>query len=562
MLQLYTDTGRRVGTLTMERNRHVKHALTYDEKTLYFEYPTSGPYADQLREEAYVRTKDDEFVIKAVEGTAGDGWVRITANMNVEGIENCTFAGGFEAVEKTMREVLELALAGSDWHVGNEGPSKRRTIRKEDDCNAWDVLTQCVSTYRAEIALRTLDKTIEIYEHRGSDRGVHFMEGINLKQLDYAGDSYDFFTEILPIGKDGLTLMDDPNDPVLILANHTYSRKRVRRIWRDERYTQVASLREDALAKLEEASHPMKSYRVSVKALEKGRDDHAQFFRYGIGDTITLVSKSRRIKEKQRVVVVDEYDDYTDNVVELNTAAKTFAQVQKSETEAAVETATRLANGHTDDSLEGYTTPDQVEEIVQASEVDLSGYATKNDLTNAMTAAANDVDDAQEAAEAAAQEMANTAEANAKRAFREALADYYTAEATDDAIDDAITKHETTAAATYATKAEVTAAATTAETALEAAQDAAEAAGDKVTGTAQTDETGAVTVALPSNFAAAATSRGYRVWVQLHGTGAAFVSHSDTSGFNVEGPQSTGFDWIAVLNQATPAQENETEETE
>lgn len=580
MIQLYTDTGQHVGALAAKKT-HVKHALACDEKTLRFSYPVTGPHFEALKVEAYVRTKSDEFVIKEITAATNSGWVDVTAAMNIEGIENCTFAGGFEAVEKTMPEVLAQALTGSDWSVGTCQITKRRTIRKEDDCNAWDVLEQCVSTFRAEVELNTLERVINIYTARGEDRGVFFMEGVNLQRLEYNRDSYDFFTEIVPIGKDGLTLMADPDDPVLVLTNYQYSRKRVRRIWRDERYTHVETLREDALAKLAEACQPMTSYNAAVKDLAKANPERREFFAYGVGDVITLISKDRKIRERQRVVAVDEYEDSTDNTVELNTASKSFALIQKSEAEAAAATAQRLANGYTDDSLDGYATNDEVEQIVQSAvDVDLSTLATKNELTNATTAAFNAAQDAQDAAEAAAQEMARQAEAAAVKSFQDALKAYYTAEQTDDAIAEAVTGSESTAGGTFAKKTDVEELAaqigalveTTAEdltedltqaetrqrgqmatkeetqqvrAAAELALAAAQEAGTKETGRAETDATGAAVINLSAAFAAAAAG-GYRVWLQPRGAGALYVSDSDTDTFTVTGEASLTFDWIAM----------------
>lgn len=543
MLQLYTDSGQHVGALVACKDQHVKHALACDEKTLYFSYPVTGPYLHEIKVEAYVRTKSDEFVIKEVGGASDDGWVSVTAAMNTEGIENCVFAGGFEAVEKTVAEVLTQALEDSEWSVGTSQITKKRTIRKEDDCNAWDVLEQCVSTYRAEVELDTLNKVINIFEARGQNRGVFFMEGVNLQRLEYVRDSYDFFTEIIPIGKDGLTLLSDPDDPVLILTNYTYSHKRVKRIWRDERYTNVNTLREDAVAKLAEACQPLSSYSTTVKDLSKSSVEHPDFFAYEVGDTITLISKKTGIKEQQRIVTVDEYEDNTDNTVELNTAAKSFAQMQKDEAEAAAETATRLSNAYTDDSLGDYTTAEEAEEIAAAAagEIDLSGYATKDQLTNAMNYAYNVAQEAQEAAETAAQEYAATAEANAKSAFQEALKAYYTAEMTDTTIQEAIDGHEAQEAGAYATKAEVA----TVSAAAEMAQETADAANNKVIGTAETNAAGVALVALPEEFAAVAAGS-FRIWLQAHGAAQLYVSEYSTNSFTVEGAQITTFDWMAV----------------
>ena len=577
MPQLYTDTGQRVGVLVGHRELHVKHALEYDEKTLYFKYPKSGPYAGQLKNEAYVRTKTDEFVIKQVTGGTTSDWISVTATMNIEGIENCLFVGGFEAVEMTVDAVLALALEDSDWTVGVCEITKKRTIRKEDDCDAWAILQQCVSTYRCEVEIDTLNHVINIYAARGVDRGVHFMEGVNLKSLEYDRDTYEFFTQIVPVGKNGMTLLSDVDDPVLILADYTYSKKKVRKVWRDERYTNVKSLREDALAKLAEACRPLSSYTGSVKDLAAGRTEHPDFFGYGIGDTITLVSKSTGIREKQRIVEIDEYENDQDNQVEINNVSKSFAQMQRDDQEIATETAARLANGYTDAQLEDYVTTDEVEETAtEVTTAQLAGYATKDELTNATNYAANVAQQAQEDAEATALEYANTAEANAKRSFQEALASYYTADETDEAIAAAIEGIEGSTGATYATVAALeevralalaaketadaaqvdaddalalaAAAMDTAEAAqqtAQAAQNAADAAKDKETGQATTDENGAVTVALTSAFADAAAGK-YRVWLQALGAGEVYVSESDTAGFTVTGPASLTFNWLAI----------------
>ena len=577
MPQLYTDTGQRVGVLVGHRELHVKHALEYDEKTLYFKYPKSGPYAGQLKNEAYVRTKTDEFVIKQVTGGTTSDWISVTATMNIEGIENCLFVGGFEAVEMTVDAVLALALEDSDWTVGVCEITKKRTIRKEDDCDAWAILQQCVSTYRCEVEIDTLNHVINIYATRGVDRGVHFMEGVNLKSLEYDRDTYEFFTQIVPVGKNGMTLLSDADDPVLILADYTYSKKKVRKVWRDERYTNVKSLREDALAKLAEACRPLSSYTGSVKDLAAGSTEHPDFFGYGIGDTIILVSKSTGIREKQRIVEIDEYENDKDNQVEINNVSKSFAQMQRDDQEIATETAARLANGYTDAQLEDYVTTDEAEEaITEVTTAQLAGLATKDELTNATNYAATLAQQAQEDAEATALEYANTAEANAKRSFQETLASYYTADETDEAIAAAIEGIDGSTGATYATVAALeevralalaaqetadlaqgdatdalalaAAAMDTAEAAQQTAQTALEAvnaAPDKETGQATTDATGTVTVALAADFAAAAAGK-YRVWLQALGAGEVYVSESDTEGFTVTGPASLTFNWLAI----------------
>lgn len=506
MPQLYTDTGQRVGVLVGCRELHVKHSLQYDEKTLHFKYPKNGPYAAQLVNEAYVRTKKDEFVIKLVTGAITSDWINVTAPMNIEGIENCLFVGGFEAVEKTVDEVMNLALTDSDWTVGICEITKKRTIRKGDDCDAWAILQQCVSTYRCEVEIDTLEHVINIYAGRGVNRGVHFMEGVNLKSLDYDRDTYEFFTQIVPVGKNGMTLLSDADDPVLILEDYTYSKKKVRKVWRDERYTNVKSLREDALAKLAEACKPISSYTGSVKDLAAGNTEHPDFFSYGIGDTIILVSKSTGIRERQRIVEIDEYEHDQDNQVEINNVSKSFVQMQRDDQEVATETAARLANGYTDTQLEDYVTADEAEKTVtEVTTAQLAGYTTKGELANATNYAATLAQDAQDTAD----------------------------EAQEDAMD---------ALALAAAAMDI---AEAAQQTAQQALNAVNAAPDKELGKAETDASGTVTVALGKDFATAAGGK-YRVWLQALGAGEVYVSKSDTEGFTVTGPASLTFNWLAI----------------
>jgi phage minor structural protein len=607
MLQLYTDEQERVGLLVGCKGLHIKRLLDCDQKTLQFSYPRAGKFAAQLKEEAYIRTKTDEFVIKETDRETDDEWIAVTATMNVEGIENCMFAGGFEAVEKTAPQVLAQALQGSGWAVGVCAIKKRRTVRKEDDCNGWDILKQVTKTFRCEVRLDTLAHVIDIYETRGQDRGTFFMEGINLKKLERSSDTYDFFTELIPIGKNGLTLLDDTRDPRLVLSNYSYSRKRVVRIWRDERYTVVENLREDAEAKLAEACVPKVSYRAAVKDLAPGSTEHPDFFEYDLGDVITLISKKTKVRERQRVVSIDEYEHAEDNVLEITTAAKTFAEMQQDDRDSAAETATNLANAYTDASLEGYTTAEEAAEIAQqqsqqdlsdyVKKTDLGNYATKDDLVNA-TAGVESAKDQATAAAAAANQAAANASAAASAAAGAALANYYTKTETGNAITAAIEAHETAAAETYVKKTELeTAAQTAAETATEtalqeyeatledtyakksdvrnlessaqdaadaaaasaqAAQAAAAAASDKVTGMSTIGAAGTVTVNLPADFTtAAAAAGGFLVFLQAYGAGAVYVSDSDTQTFEATGPEGLDFAWLAVI---VPAAEEEPEE--
>lgn len=404
-MQIYNDKKKRVGVLKDFANRSITSTLDTGDKELAFEYPADGPMVEELREECYIRTKTDEFVLKAVE--RGEKKNKYTATLNVESLEGTVFPGGFETVELTITDALNFAFEGTGWKVGTCKITKRRTIRIEESTTAWAVLQQSLSTYRCECKIDSLTKTVNIYEQVGEDKGCYFMDGLNLRKLTLKSDTYDFYTRIYPIGKDGLTPFEALNVPYI--ENHQYSEKVKSYVWKDERYTRTTSLIEDATAKIEEMSRPYKAFTADVVDLAKRSKKYKNILSYGIGDTITLIAKKNRVKEKQRIVKITEYPEHPEkNTVEISNARKTFAEIQKSEAELSKTEAIDVSNTVTKKILEnGYYTKAEVESCIAVTEKKITlsvgeTYITKETYADGITEVKKDATAKAEKAEAAA----------------------------------------------------------------------------------------------------------------------------------------------------------------
>lgn len=363
-MQIYDDKKKRIGTLTGFKGRAITKTLDSGDKELSFEYPANGAMVDLLKEEYYIRTKEDEFVLKAVE--AGEQCNKYTATLNVEELEGQSFPYGFASQEQTIKACLTFAFEGTGWTVGTCTVTKRRTIDIEEATTAWNVLQSCLSTYRCECEIDTLQKRINLYAQIGRDRGCYFMEGLNLRKLTATSDTYEFYTRIIPIGKDGITI--EWLHGKEYLENYQYSSKVKTYTWKDERYTNTTSLMEDAEAKLEELSKPYKVYAADVVDLAKANPEYKNILDFGIGDTVMMVSKHPRMREKQRIVKIVEYPETPEkNTVELSNTTKTFAEVQKTETELAKTEAISIANSTTKKVLQDYSTTIEIETKITAS---------------------------------------------------------------------------------------------------------------------------------------------------------------------------------------------------
>ena len=382
-MQIFNDKKERVGILKGFKDRKIVKTLDSGDKELTFKYPSDGKQVDLLKEEYYIRTKEDEYVIR--KRKTGTQFNEYTAQLNVEELEGAVFPYGFESKEQTIRACLEFAFEGTGWKVGVCQITKKRTINKDEETNAWKVLQDCLSTYRTECKINSLTKTIDIYEQIGSDRGRYFIEGLNLKKLTVTSDTYDFYTRLIPLGKDGIGIewLGKP-----YLENYQYSSKIKTYVWSDERYTNTTSLIEDGIAKLNEMSKPYVAYAADVIDLARQSEKYSSVFDYDIGDTVWMISRKTRTKEKQRIVKLTEYPETPqNNTVELSNATKTFAEVQQEATDQAKSEAIKIANSSAKKVLEdGYYTKTEVETHITASkeEIELGVskvYETKTSVT-------------------------------------------------------------------------------------------------------------------------------------------------------------------------------------
>ena len=281
----------------------IENSIELDDKTLTFSVPYRN-VRSAIAVEGYIETKEDRFIVKEIEKSS-EGTANITAQLDLESLEGKPFRT-FRSEEQTIKAALQLAFAGTGWTVGECSVSKKRTLSMAN-VSALDVLKQALKTYRVEIKIDSKKQSVDIYPEIGSDKGVYFSNQLNLRKLTVQYSTYDFYTELEPYGKDGLTI-ETVNSGKTYLENHQYSSKKKRCIWKDERYTIANSLKEDAEAKLADMSKPYVSYSADIVDLSRNSQKYS-ILQYEIGDTVTLIDHVTGEKEKQRIVSMKNYPD-------------------------------------------------------------------------------------------------------------------------------------------------------------------------------------------------------------------------------------------------------------
>jgi phage minor structural protein len=189
MLQLYDLNHSKLHGLTNYKD--LKRERTLDgEEILSFLYPQSDSKYSFVKEETYIRTKDNEYVVKEV--NIDDDWTEFVAKINVEDLKGHPFSH-FESIEQSCMNTVNLAIAGTGWTIGSCDVTKLRTVRKSN-CNSYDILQEIKSVYSCDFKFDAINKKIYIYQTMGSDKGSYFSEELNLKKLNVQSNSYDYCT--------------------------------------------------------------------------------------------------------------------------------------------------------------------------------------------------------------------------------------------------------------------------------------------------------------------------------------------------------------------------------
>ena len=322
MLKIYDTNHNAIGHIVKYKDLKIESDVTTGDRTLSFTYMARH---HEICEEYYIETEDDEYVVKE-KSVSTDGFLQFVAVLNLEDLEAKPWSS-FGVTDSTIADAAKLALAGSGWTVGECTVTKTRNAGILQT-NTLGVIQKLCTAFMCEVVYDTKKKTVSFYEKVGQDKGTFFLTGLNLKRLQRKGSSYDYYTRIIPIGQDGLTI-EEINDGKNYLENYQYTKKVKTYIWKDESYTDATALKEDAEAKLKDLSKPEVSYSADIIDLAKQRTGYSDFS-FSLGDTITLIDAATGIREKQRIIKLTHYpQNHTKDECELANKLPSFEEARE-----------------------------------------------------------------------------------------------------------------------------------------------------------------------------------------------------------------------------------------
>ena len=357
------------------RDLSVTEELKTGDQTLTFTLLEHNP--SDIANEWYIETADARYVIKETEKTMDD-YPSYTCQLDLEDLEQTMFEQ-FTAANKTAAQAAALAIAGTGWTVTST-MTKKRSVQSFK-LTPLQALGKIRDAFMCDLWFDSLNRVVHLEEERGEDRGVYFLAGLNLKDLKTTVDNYDYYTRLIPIGKDDLRI-NAVNAGVGYVENYQYSNKIRTLIWEDTSYEDANILKEDAIAKLADLSKPKKSYKASVRDLAKQKPGYS-ILSYALGDTVTIADRSTGTRDAQRIVKLVRYPDSPEkNTCELSNTVLTFEE-QQDRLNAAAAAWESVSN--TDGTVNGVWVHGVRAGDVVGVEVTTGGSATTTDLNNAVS---------------------------------------------------------------------------------------------------------------------------------------------------------------------------------
>lgn len=295
---------------------------------LHFSLSLQAPAYRKIQEETKIleTTTQQTYVVKTMD--AGQKTVSIGCQLDLdEWRSTCllNFNGSMLTAEQMLRKACPPG-----WTIRDDlSPAKRRTIKMEGP-TPLEVALDVQEWFGGAIRFLTNSKVAVVtYPAAQTLSNAYAIDSVNLRAANYKGKSSDLYTRLYAYGKDGLSI-SSVNGGLPYVEARSYVNKVICKLWVDERYTDPQNLKEDAQARVDQASQPVRSWELDVVDLYRLDSDKWESLQMELFDVILLVD---RYKDQQYQVQVRQqriYPYYPErNKIYVSTVARSVQRSLK-----------------------------------------------------------------------------------------------------------------------------------------------------------------------------------------------------------------------------------------
>lgn len=327
VVRLYDKDMTFIKTFGAIRNIQISEELDTGYKTIQFQVPYSVGY---IREEQKVEI---------------DGYIYVIKEVNMEDYDCYTIYGkpyfsgllskridNYSSYRDSFADSMTDFLDGTGWTFSGDTITGCYTVNITNS-TALEAIDTLRDLYQVELYFNTKEKNIEVYNERGSYKGVYILDTINLRECQVQSNTYDLVTRLIPIGKDNMTIQR-VNNNCLWVENYEYTKEKIVGYYINTSIENAVDLLELAKDQLDEVSKPQTAYTIKLSSFP---------FELNVGDSIKIIDKIKGVNDIKRIKKkVDCPDDLDGSYIEVGSLQVSFDNIYKD-----LETAQKVVNDGT-----------------------------------------------------------------------------------------------------------------------------------------------------------------------------------------------------------------------
>lgn len=252
--------------------QHVEDGI--DE--LYFEIQLSDPSYRMITEECRIieTTEQQTYTVKTI--SAGKNRAKIGCRIDLSDWEK-TICIDYNRTGTPLMilkgatvDFFEDSSALRAWSMLDSGSkSERRTIQMQGP-TPLELVIQMQKSFGCAVRFDTNSKTATIlWPNDIPLSNSYAIDTVNLRAApEFKGKSSGLYTRLYPVGKDGIRI-GSVNNGLDYVQNLSYTDQIICAYWQDSRYTDPTDLRDDAQKRVDVASQPERSWKLSIVDLHR-----------------------------------------------------------------------------------------------------------------------------------------------------------------------------------------------------------------------------------------------------------------------------------------------------
>lgn len=321
-----------------DRDDYAIHHMTNGLDELRFELSAEDSIYKQLQEEKtkiLETTENQTYIVRKI--NAVNSTVIVTCQLDLPDwrknllLDTANLASpGFSHTlnETNMLSRIMQAPGLSGWSMQSTVANHITRSMEMEGPTPLEAALQLQKTFGCALRFNTQMKSVTILNPAEAQiSNSYVIESVNLRRRpEFKGRSTDLYTRLYPVGKDGLGIASvNSGVPYLDNTSYTGSGVVICALWKDARYTDAASLKRDAQARLEAAAKPVRSWKLDVVDLHRIDAEKWPDMGLSIWTLILLQDTAKNVSENVQVVSDVVYPYYPEkNQITVSTNSESL----------------------------------------------------------------------------------------------------------------------------------------------------------------------------------------------------------------------------------------------